>query len=294
MSGWGGAWLAAALLMSAPMAAALAAPPSPSIAGTAGAFALSGPMIQGGVLLGVAPVDVVDLRLDGQPLRFDRDRRFLIAFDRDAGEQARLTARLADGRLVEQTLTIARRAWRIEHIDAPMRPTRDSRAFMALRMPELERIAAARAVRSDSSGWRQRFIRPRTGRISGLFGAQRIYRGTPGAYHSGLDIAGATGAVVVAPADGVVVLAADRPFTLEGSLLIIDHGHGLNSAFLHLSRIDVKLGDHIVQGQPIGAVGSTGRATGPHLHWAVKWNDARVDPQFLIEHPAMRAMKACC
>ncbi|MEJ7935893.1 M23 family metallopeptidase [Sphingobium sp. AN558] len=259
---------------------AFAAPPS---VGTAGEFALSGPMTQGGVLLGVAPLNAVDLRLDGQPVPFDRDRRFLIAFDRDARTQALLTARLADGRLIEQKLAVAPRAWRIEHIDAPMRLTRDSQAFMALRKPELERIAAARTVRGDSGGWRQRFIRPRPGRISGVFGAQRIYQGTPGAYHSGVDIAGATGAVVVAPADGVVILAADRPFTLEGNLLMLDHGHGLNSAFLHLSRINVKLGDHIVRGQPIGAVGSTGRATGPHLHWAVKWNEARVDPLFLTD-----------
>ena len=94
-------------------------------------------------------------------------------------------------------------------------------------------------------------------------------------------MAGATGAPVVAPADGVVILAADKPFTLEGNLLMIDHGHGLNSAFLHLSRIDVKLGDHVSQGQRIGAIGATGRATGPHLHWGMKWNDARIDPLLL-------------
>ena len=88
-----------------------------------------------------------------------------------------------------------------------------------------------------------------------------------------------------APADGVVILAAiDKPFTLEGHLLMIDHGHGLNSAFLHLSRIDVALGEHVAQGQRIGAIGSTGRATGPHLHWGMKWHDARIDP-LLIAGP---------
>src|SRR3546814_1558795 len=94
-------------------------------------------------------------------------------------------------------------------------------------------------------------------------------------------MAGSPGAPVVAPADGVVILAADRPFTLEGNLLMIDHGHGLNSAFLHLSRIDVIPGQHVVQGQRIGAIGATGRATGPHLHWGMKWNDARIDPLLL-------------
>src|SRR5690606_6036791 len=115
---------------------------------------------------------------------------FLIAFDRDAGPQARLTARLADGRVMERPLTIAPRAWRLERINAPMRPTKNTEAFMAIRKPELDRIAAARATITDAQGWRQTFIWPRRGRISGLFGAQRIYQGTPAAYHSGVDVAG--------------------------------------------------------------------------------------------------------
>ncbi len=142
-------------------------------------------------------------------------------------------------------------------------------------------IAAARAQVTDAQGWRQSFRWPATGRISGLFGAQRIYRGEPGAYHSGTDIARPTGTPVAAPADGVVILAADKPFTLEGNLLMIDHGNGLNSAFLHLSRIDVKVGDHVRQGQILGAIGATGRATGPHLHWSLRWCDARLDPMLV-------------
>jgi len=116
------------------------------------------------------------------------------------------------------------------------------------RAPELERIAAARAVESGSEGWRQTFIWPATGRISGRFGSQRVYRGKPGSYHSGLDIAtGGSGAPYVAPADGVVVLAAESPFTLEGNLLIVDHGMGLNSAFLHSSELLVHQGDHLLE-----------------------------------------------
>lgn len=76
----------------------------------------------------------------------------------------------------------------------------------------------------------------------------------------------------------MVILATPRPFTLEGNLVLIDHGMGLNSAFMHLSRIDVKLGERVRRGQPIGAVGKSGRATGPHLHWGLRWNDARLDP----------------
>lgn len=149
---------------------------------------------------------------------------------------------------------------------------------MKIREPELARINAARGVKAQSDGWRQKFIWPAKGRLSGLFGSQRIYRVEPGAYHSGLDVAGATGTPFVAPADGVVILAADKPFSLEGNLLMIDHGNGLNSAFLHCSAILVREGERVKQGQVIGKIGATGRATGPHLHWGMKWGDARLDP----------------
>ena len=268
-------WIAAAALAMAGVAATSpAAPPAVELV-------LADTPVQGGALLGTAPKGTVELRFNGQLVPVDADGRFLIAFDRDAAPQARLTGRLADGTLLDRALTVAPRDWRIERVDAPLRPTKSTEAFLALRKPELERIAAARETVTDAQGWRQRFIWPRIGRVSGLFGAQRIYQGQPGAYHGGVDIAGVTGEPVVAPADGVVILAADRPFTLEGNLLMIDHGHGLNSAFLHLSRIDVIPGQHVIQGQRIGAIGATGRATGPHLHWGMKWNEARIDPILL-------------
>ena len=180
----------------------------------------------------------------------------------------------------EIKLAVAPRAWRIERVDAPLRAGRTSAEFDALRPAELARIAAARDVVTGATGWREAFRWPATGRISGLFGAQRVYRGVPGSFHSGVDVALPTGAPVAAPASGVVVLAADpaRPFTLEGNLLIIDHGGGLSSAFLHLSRIDVAQGERVAAGQVVGRVGATGRATGPHLHWGMKWRNARLDP----------------
>ncbi|WP_083276638.1 M23 family metallopeptidase [Sphingobium phenoxybenzoativorans] len=244
-------------------------------------FAFEGAITQGGAVIGTAPSGTVALRFGAMTVPVADDGRFLIAFDRDAGPVATLSARLADGTSIAKSLNVLPRAWRLERVDAPLRPVASSEAFMTIRKPELDRIAAARAVQTGSQGWRQRFIWPRTGRISGLFGAQRIYRGEPGAYHGGIDIAAATGAPVLAPADGVVILAAAAPFTLEGYLLMIDHGAGLNSAFLHLSRIDVKEGQAVKKGQLIGAVGSTGRATGAHLHWGLKWNDARIDPLLL-------------
>jgi len=133
-----------------------------------------------------------------------------------------------------------------------------------------------------SDGWRQLFQWPAIGRVSGAFGAQRVYNGEKGSFHSGEDIAVPTGTPVRAPADGVVILAASGdPFTLEGHLLMVGHGMGLDSAFLHLSHIDVKVGDVVKRGQVIGESGMTGRATGPHLHWALTWRGERIDPKLV-------------
>jgi hypothetical protein len=232
-------------------------------------FVLSGELTQGGWARGVAPRGTATLLFNGKPVTLASDGRFLVAFDRDSGPSAQLIAHLSDGRSVVRALTIAPRAWQLEYIPLGPRPgTPPSEEFARRRAAELAQINAARAVDHDSPGWQQKFIWPVYGRISGRFGSQRIYNGTPGSYHSGMDIAtGASGTPFVAPADGVVVLAAESPFTLEGRLLIIDHGMGLSSAFLHGSRLAVKVGDVVRQGQYLGNIGMTGRATGPHLHW---------------------------
>ena len=242
-------------------------------------FVIAGEFTQGGWVKGTAPAGTVALTLDGAQVPVAGDGSFFIAFDRDSGQSGLLVARLGDGKQVRRQLAIAPRAWKIEHVNVARRPGGATEAFMRIRRPELAQINAARSLDTGSEGWRQRFIWPVKGRLSGLFGSQRIYRGEPASYHSGTDITtGRSGTPFVAPADGVVILAADRPFTLEGNLLMIDHGMGLNSAFLHCSEILVKQGDRVRQGQVIGRIGMTGRATGPHLHWGLKWRQARLDP----------------
>ncbi|WP_371136514.1 M23 family metallopeptidase [Novosphingobium sp.] len=274
------------------MLAALAAGFAPALAGwradaatavdAAGPLdlALTGELTQGGWARGTAPRGVAALSLDGRPVAIAPDGQFLLAFDRDAAGRAELAVRFADGRTMAQPLTIAPRAWQIERVGVGLRPgTAPSAEWAARRAGELAQIKAARSVDNPAQGWRQRFIWPVQGRLSGRFGSQRIYNGTPGSYHSGLDIAtGTSGTPFVAPADGVVILAAQSPFSLEGRLLMIDHGMGLNSAFLHCSELAVKVGDTVRQGQTIGRIGATGRVTGPHLHWSIKWRDSRLDP----------------
>ena len=251
----GGAWAGAV-----PIATASAPAPAD--------FTVTGELTQGGWIRGTAPAGSVSVSFNDKPLRLAPDGTFLAAFDRDAAGAASLVAHLPDGRQVVRRLAVAPRAWKIEQVPVAPRPAAmPSAEFQRRRAGELQQIAAARGVETSAQGWRQAFIWPARGRLSGHFGSQRIYRGTPGSYHSGTDIAGGSGTPFVAPADGVVILAAHSPFTLEGNLLMIDHGMGLNSAFLHCSELLVRQGDVVRQGQVIGRVGATGRASGPHLHW---------------------------
>ncbi|MEG3089160.1 M23 family metallopeptidase [Sphingomonas sp. PB4P5] len=272
----------AGILLGSCATASQLAPLASSHTAGAATFGYSGARIQGGVVIGTAPAGTSLLTLDGAPVPVARDGRFLIAFDRDAGPSATLVATLDDGRQVRDTLAIAPRAWNISRLGTLPKYPVPAAEFARIRPGELAQIAAARGMPVESVGWRQAFLWPTTGRISTLFGSQRIYQnGEAGSYHSGIDIARASGTPVLAPADGVVILAADHPFTLEGNLLMIDHGMGLSSAFLHLSRIDVPVGARVTRGQVVGAVGRSGRATGAHLHWGVKWREARIDPLLL-------------
>ena len=282
--------IAASVGCAPPAAPAVAASPLPQAMPGESRIILDGLAVQGGIVRGRLPAGASGLTLtsgggEAVAVPVAPDGAFVLGFDRDAAPDGLLVARLAS-RELRLPIAVAPRAWRIERIDAPLRAGRTTAEFDALRPIELAEIAAARVpepTRADPGGWRAPLGWPGRGRISGLFGAQRVYQGVPGSYHSGIDLALPAGTPVFAPADGIVTLAADRPFTLEGRLLLVDHGGGLESAFLHLSAIDVRVGDRVRRGQPIGRVGATGRATGPHLHWGLRWQGARLDPLLAAE-----------
>lgn len=244
-------------------------------------FTFTGELEQGGWMRGDLGPGQWTARLGEEEIEVDPDGLFFAAFDRDS--PSTLVFEATSGNLVyaKEVIKIAPRDWNIEYVDVALRPRSSSESFMKRRRPELDAIWDARLKKTGSEGWKQSFIWPATGRISGRFGSQRVYQGEPGSYHSGLDIAGGSGTTYVAPADGVVVLA-ERDFSLEGQLLIIDHGQGLNSAFLHSSELFVREGDRVQQGQPLGRIGSSGRATGPHLHWSLKWKNFRLDPLLFL------------
>jgi hypothetical protein len=263
-------------------------PPPPRVV-DARTFAMTTAVQQGALIAGTTPVGTALLLLDGKQVRFAADGHFIIGFGRDAGPSSILEARMQDGRLLRLPIAVAPRHWDVSSLPSLYQGTSPSPAYQKIRAAEFAQIEAARAVHADSDGWRQNFHWPATGRISTLFGSQRIYaHGVAGAPHGGLDIARAVGGPVLegtparSPADGVVVLATDHPFSLEGNLVMIDHGFGLVSALMHLQRIDVKVGDRIARDQAIGLIGRTGRATGPHLHWGMTWNDVRIDPILLV------------
>jgi len=246
-----------------------------------GELTLSGKMVQGGLVLGrsMPPARVT---LDGKPVRVARDGRFVIGFGRDSRAKAVLRAAFPDGGVKTRTLAIGQRKYRIQSIDGlpPRQVTPSPRDLKRIRA-EGRRISAARRRYTDAAWYREGFIWPAIGRISGVYGSQRVLNGKPRRPHFGVDVAAPVGTPIRAAADGIISLAATDLF-FTGGTLIIDHGHGISSVYSHLSAIHVKQGDRVKKGDVVAALGGTGRATGPHLDWRVNWFQTRLDPQLLV------------
>src|SRR5690606_3339407 len=239
---------------------------------------------QGALVIGRVPPGS-RVEYGGRVLRTTGYGTVVSGVGRDATGPLRLAGTRPDGSHDEARIAVDPRDWPMERVDGVPPATVDPPPAIAERIRrEQARVSAARTRDDDRADFAQRFIRPVEGRISGRFGSGRIYNGKPGAGHSGMDIAAPNGTPVKAPAAGVVTFA-DPGLYLTGGTVVIDHGHGVSSNFLHLSRIDVAVGDRIEQGQPFAAVGATGRATGPHLHWGMNWFDVRVDPLLVLERP---------
>ncbi|MDO3382172.1 M23 family metallopeptidase [Gilvimarinus algae] len=255
------------------------------VAGSVGAsesllLELDGGWQQGGIVRGKA-VPGSEVRFNGKNIAIGPKGEFVVGLGRDAEPTATLAIRY-QGQSWENVYDIARRDYRIQRIEGvPQKTVTPSQEQRERARKEAEKVWLARQTEREATDFMQAFKWPLIGPITGVYGSQRVYNGEPRAPHYGVDIAAPTGTRVVAPAAGVVTLAEPDLF-YSGGTLIIDHGHGLSSTFIHLSKLFVAVGDEVGQGDAIAEVGATGRATGPHLDWRMNWLDERVDPTVLV------------
>ena len=248
----------------------------------ASCVALTGSLTQGGLVWGkVTPGSLVSL--DGVTLDVLPDGTTFAGFGRDAPATAQLL--VAGDEPCRQVLNIARREYKIQRVTGvPQQTVTPPPQEMERIRREQALVDAAKARRFPRpdllQGALAGFQWPALGPISGVYGSQRFYNGAAGNPHYGVDMAVPTGTPVHAPAAGIVTLAEPDLF-FSGGTIILDHGFRLSSAFLHMSKILVAVGQEVKTGDVIGAVGATGRASGPHLDWRMNWRDQRIDPQLL-------------
>lgn len=252
-------------------------------------LSLVGQFTQGAMLHGQVANDA-KLLLGKQAVEVSSDGHFVVGFGRDAKLTHQLTVINPDGKQHSYAIELSRRDYKIQRVNGISKKiSSPNPKNVARSRRDSKQVRAARGIFSNLGHYQQHFIWPVTGPISGVYGSQRFYNGKPGRPHYGVDIARKTGTLVVAPAAGIVRLFVPDMF-YSGGTLIIDHGMGVSSTFLHLSAGLVKAGDVVKQGDPIAKIGSSGRATGPHLDWRMNWLKQRIDPQLLV--PAMSAVTA--
>ena len=259
---------------------ALFATPALLLAAPARALDLPAEASQGGLLLGQG-AQGLRLSLEGRAIRVAPGGEFILGFGRDHGPEAVLAITDAHGRASQRRIAVRPREWDVQRIQGlPSAQVSPDPAAMARITAERQRLAAARATDSARTGFLAGLGWPARGRISGVYGSQRILNGEPRAPHFGLDIAGPVGTPIHAAMPGRVMLAGD--FFFFGKLLVIDHGHGLHTLYAHLSAQHVSEGADVAKGQHIAAMGATGRVTGPHLHFSLGWYGIWLDPQPLL------------
>ncbi len=280
-------WFSLALAIAPAAAQQVAAPVQDQRSASAGGaassiivFPVSVP--QGALVLGKVPSGS-RVEYAGRTLRVSGYGTVVFGVGRDERGPLRIEVVRPDGIRDSAEIAVTARDWPLEYVSGVPPKTVNPPPDVAARIKREQALVTAARLRDDPrTDFAQTFVWPGQGRISGRFGNGRVYNGQPGAGHSGMDIAAPAGTPVLAPAAGVVTFAAPDLY-LTGGTLLLDHGFGVSSNFLHLSRIDVKVGDRVEQGQTVAAVGATGRATGPHLHWGMNWLDVRIDPLLVLE-----------
>ena len=245
---------------------------------------LDGRFVQGGHAIGRTWPRAL-IFVDGEALTTaSADGVFVVGFDRDAPGSIQIEAR-ADSRSASRTLDIAPGLFPSTRIDGlpPETIAPSDPALLERIQREAARKAEGFASRLDADLFKDGFAWPLASyRISSLWGSQRVLNGTPARPHYGIDLAAPQGTPVMAPAAGRVTLA-EPDLHFEGGLVLIDHGQGLVTAFLHQSQLNVRAGQDVYRGETIGLVGMKGRATGPHLCWRMRWRDRNLDPSLMVK-----------
>ena len=249
---------------------------------------LDGQLTQGSLIRATVPSGA-KVWFNDQPLAVSEQGHFVFGIGRDAALKHQLTVE-HQGKRQQIPLTFSGRQYDIQRISGVeqkyVEPPKDVTARIAR---DNRRVREVRQTFSAKTLFLGTPLKPAAGRISGVYGSQRIFNGQPRNPHFGLDIAAPVGAPVVAPWDGKVLLAEDLYFS--GLTLIVDHGMGVTSTFMHLHRFNVAVGDTVTAGMQIAEVGATGRVTGPHLDWRINWFQERLDPQLLLPEFAPAAPK---
>jgi murein DD-endopeptidase MepM/ murein hydrolase activator NlpD len=265
------------------LAGSLALTAAPAFAADDIRFALAGAMEQGSLVLGSAPPGSL-AALDGRPLAVTPDGHFVFGFDYAQTKPALVTVRYPEGGGDSRSFKPAARQYEIQRVNglpqATVTPPPEVRARIAR---EAENIYLARLAQSPGTDFLSGFDWPAPGILSGTFGSQRIDNGVKMEPHFGVDMAAPVGTPIHAPAAGTILISDD--YYLDGGFTLMDHGQGVTTCYLHQSQRMVKAGEGVKRGQLIGLIGQTGRATGPHLHWAMNWFQVKLDPSRSTKKP---------
>jgi murein DD-endopeptidase MepM/ murein hydrolase activator NlpD len=247
-------------------------------------LALAGTLEQGSLIVGTAKD--ASVTVGETKVQVSAGGLFAFGLGFDQTKPVSVIARFADGKVETRDVVPVLRHYEIQHINGLPEKYVSPPADVIARIAR-ENAMVGEARKRDTAGiaFAQPFDWPAKGIVSGTFGSQRIDNGKPMAPHFGVDIAAPEGRPIHAPADGIVSLA-EPDFYLTGGTMLLDHGHGVSTTYIHQSALKIKAGDAVKRGDLIGLVGMKGRATGPHLHWAMNWFQIRLDPSRSTAAPA--------
>tara|TARA_Y100001960_G_scaffold276197_1_gene306209 strand:+ start:774 stop:1565 length:792 start_codon:yes stop_codon:yes gene_type:complete len=246
------------------------------------AVEFKGKFLQGHFIIGITDPES-KIIIDKKEVRVSEDGYFVFGIDRDRKFDVTIT-KIIDDKKEKIIKKVLKRKYNIQRIDGleESKVTPPESVYKRIKA-ENNRIGEARAINSELRFFKDQFIMPVKGIISGVYGSQRILNGKPRWPHYGIDIAAKKGTEIKSSGTGIVTMAEDDLY-YTGGTVIMDHGHGISTIYSHLETVIVSVGDKINQGDIIGTVGSTGRSTGPHLDFRVNWFQTRLDPMSVLEN----------